>query len=87
MSQKIKKVAVIGTGVLGTQISMLSAYTGYKVSVYDPIAGAFEDTYKKLSTDFKTKEKSQFASAERFADELSIFPGGVTSCISRTSIS
>jgi 3-hydroxybutyryl-CoA dehydrogenase len=60
MSQKIKKVAVIGTGVLGTQISMLSAYTGYKVSVYDPIAGAFEDTYKKLSTDFKAKEINPF---------------------------
>ena len=35
MTQKIKKVAVIGTGLLGTQISMLSAYAGYKVSVYD----------------------------------------------------
>jgi 3-hydroxybutyryl-CoA dehydrogenase len=56
MTQKIRKVAVIGTGVLGTQISMLSAYTGYKVSVYDTVAGAFDDTYKKLSTDLKAKE-------------------------------
>ena len=60
MSQKIKKVAVIGTGVLGTQISMLSAYAGYKVSVYDTIAGAFDDTYKKLSTDLKAKGINPF---------------------------
>ena len=53
MSLKIKKVAVIGTGLLGTQISMLSAYAGYKVSVYDTIDGAFDNTYKKLSADFK----------------------------------
>ena len=60
MSQKIKKVAVIGTGLLGTQISMLSAYAGYKVSVYDTIAGAFDDTYKKLSADFKAKGINPF---------------------------
>jgi 3-hydroxybutyryl-CoA dehydrogenase len=56
MTRKIKKVAVIGTGVLGTQISMLCAYAGYKVSVYDTVADAFEDTYKRLSADLKAKE-------------------------------
>lgn len=56
MTQKIRKVAVIGTGVLGTQISMLCAYAGYKISVYDTVAGAFEDTYKRLSADLKAKE-------------------------------
>ncbi len=60
MGQKIKKVAVIGTGVLGTQISMLCAYAGYKVSVYDTIAGAFEDTYKRLSADLKAKGVNPF---------------------------
>jgi len=55
MTQKIKRVAVIGTGLLGTQISMLSAYAGYKVSVYDTKDGAFDDTYKKLYADFKGK--------------------------------
>ena len=60
MTQKIKKVAVIGAGHLGMQISMLSAYTGYKVSVYDTIAGAFDDTYKKLSTDLKAKGINPF---------------------------
>src|SRR5512139_374888 len=60
MTQKIKKVAVIGTGLLGTQISMMCAYAGYNVSVYDTIAGAFDNTYKKLSTDFKAKEINPF---------------------------
>jgi len=55
MTQKIKTVAVIGSGLLGTQISMLSAYAGYKVSVYDTRDHAFDETYEKLYTDFKTK--------------------------------
>jgi 3-hydroxybutyryl-CoA dehydrogenase len=55
MTIKIKKVAVVGTGLLGTQISMLSAYAGYQVSVYDARDDAFDDTYKKLYADFRTK--------------------------------
>jgi len=55
MTQKIKRVAVIGTGLLGTQIAMISAYAGYKVSVYDTVTGAFDNTYKKLYADFKAK--------------------------------
>jgi 3-hydroxybutyryl-CoA dehydrogenase len=39
---------------------MISAHAGYKVSVYDTIAGAFDDTYKKLSTDFKAKGINPF---------------------------
>jgi 3-hydroxybutyryl-CoA dehydrogenase len=60
MTQKIKKVAVIGTGLLGTQIAMISAYAGYEVSAYDTIAGAFDDTYKKLFADFKAKGVKPF---------------------------
>src|SRR4030042_3854746 len=60
MTIKIKKVAVIGTGLLGTQISMLSAYAGYQVSVYDTRDDAFDDTYKKLYADFKAKGINPF---------------------------
>jgi 3-hydroxyacyl-CoA dehydrogenase len=60
MTQKIKKLAVIGTGLLGTQIAMISAYAGYKVSVYDTITGAFDATYKKLYADFKAKGINPF---------------------------
>jgi 3-hydroxyacyl-CoA dehydrogenase len=35
MKPKIRKVAVIGTGTLGTQIAVHSAYHGYDVSAYD----------------------------------------------------
>lgn len=35
MGTNIRKVAVIGTGFLGTQIAILSAGSGYKVSAYD----------------------------------------------------
>jgi len=55
MTIKIKRVAVIGTGLLGTQISMLSAYAGYQVTVYDTRDDAFDDTYKKLYADFRAK--------------------------------
>jgi 3-hydroxybutyryl-CoA dehydrogenase len=55
MTIKIKRVAVIGTGLLGTQISMLSAYAGYQVSVYDTREDAFDDTYKRLYADFRAK--------------------------------
>jgi 3-hydroxyacyl-CoA dehydrogenase len=36
MMPKIGKVAVVGTGTLGTQIAIHSSYHGYEVSAYDP---------------------------------------------------
>ncbi len=35
MKKPFKNVAVVGTGILGTQIAMLAANVGYKVKVYD----------------------------------------------------
>ena len=55
MTIKVERVAVIGTGLLGTQIAMVSAYAGYKVSVYDTRDGAFDEIYEKLYADFKAK--------------------------------
>jgi len=52
----LERVAVIGAGVLGMQISMLASYTGYKVRVYDPRKEAFWDTFEKIQTDFKSKD-------------------------------
>jgi len=66
MTQKIEKLAVIGTGLLGTQIAMISAHAGYKVSVYDTISGAFDDTYKKLYADFKAKGINPFIPWDRW---------------------
>jgi 3-hydroxybutyryl-CoA dehydrogenase len=53
-------VAVVGTGFLGTQIAMLSANAGYKVSVYDTKEGTFDETYAKLIADLKAKGTNPF---------------------------
>jgi 3-hydroxybutyryl-CoA dehydrogenase len=51
----LQRVAVVGTGILGTQIAMLAAYTGYAVKVFDPREGAFQATFEKLRTDLRGK--------------------------------
>ena len=60
MKKPFEHVAIVGTGVLGTQIAMLSAYAGYKVSVYDIREGAFDDTYDRLFADLKSKVANPF---------------------------
>ena len=55
MNRPFEKVAVIGSGLLGTQIAMISAYAGYEVNVYDTIADAFNNTFEKLYADLKAK--------------------------------
>ncbi|MCG6535863.1 MAG: 3-hydroxyacyl-CoA dehydrogenase NAD-binding domain-containing protein [Syntrophales bacterium LBB04] len=52
----LKKVAVVGTGILGAQIAMIAAHTGYKVKVFDPREGAFKQTYEKIRSDLKAKK-------------------------------
>jgi len=49
MVPKIKKVAVIGTGTLGTQIAIHSSYHGYEVSAYDPVSKSLQKTIAMLS--------------------------------------
>ena len=55
MEKPFEHVAVVGSGILGTQIAMLAAYAGYKVCVYDIREGAFDETYAKLYADLKAK--------------------------------
>ncbi|MCX5877872.1 MAG: 3-hydroxyacyl-CoA dehydrogenase NAD-binding domain-containing protein, partial [Deltaproteobacteria bacterium] len=52
----LKKVAVVGTGILGAQIAMIAAHAGYKVKVFDPREGAFQQTYEKIRSDLKAKK-------------------------------
>ena len=74
MNKPFKRMAVIGTGLLGTQIAMISAYAGYKVSVYDTREGAFNETYEKLYADLKSKgvevlyDDREASAGEKFAD-------------------
>lgn len=60
MNKPFERIAVIGTGLLGTQIAMVSAYAGYKVSVYDTKEGAFNETYDKLYADLKAKNVNPY---------------------------
>lgn len=50
MSNKIRKVAVVGTGTLGAQIAMQAARYGYDVSAYDPDEGSFGRVLQNLET-------------------------------------
>jgi 3-hydroxybutyryl-CoA dehydrogenase len=52
----LKKVAVVGTGILGAQIAMIAAHKGYRVKVFDPREGAFQQTYEKIHSDLKAKK-------------------------------
>ncbi|MCU0596414.1 MAG: 3-hydroxyacyl-CoA dehydrogenase NAD-binding domain-containing protein, partial [Desulfobacterota bacterium] len=52
----LKEVAVVGTGILGAQIAMVAAHAGYRVKVFDPREGAFQQTYEKIRSDLKAKK-------------------------------
>ena len=47
---EIKKVAVIGSGILGTQIAVQSAHFGYDVSVYDSDPASFSKAHQDLKS-------------------------------------
>lgn len=48
MDNKIKKVAVVGTGTLGTQIAIQCAAYGYEVKSYDQNPESFSQTIPKV---------------------------------------
>ncbi|HTY23906.1 MAG TPA: 3-hydroxyacyl-CoA dehydrogenase NAD-binding domain-containing protein [Desulfomonilaceae bacterium] len=60
MVKPLEKVAIIGTGILGAQIAMLSAHAGHTVKVYDPREEAFLETYNKIKTDLTAKQVIPF---------------------------
>jgi len=68
MDKPFERVAVVGTGLLGTQIAMVAAYAGYKVSVYDTREGAFDEIYAKLYADLKAKGVNPFIAWDRWQE-------------------
>jgi 3-hydroxybutyryl-CoA dehydrogenase len=60
MSKKPEKVAVIGSGILGTQIAMMAAHGGYSVKIFDPLEGAFLINYNKIRDDLRSKDVTPF---------------------------
>ena len=57
MEEKIQKVAIIGTGTLGTQIAVLAACYNYEVFVWDIDEGSFNSGMQKLKASMKTAGK------------------------------
>src|SRR5208337_1621053 len=68
MKKPFERVAVVGSGILGTQIAMLAAYAGYKVCVYDTREGAFDETYAKLYADLKAKGVDPFIAWDKWEE-------------------
>ena len=68
MEKPFEHVAVVGSGILGTQIAMLAAYAGYKVCVYDIRKGAFDETYAKLYADLKAKGIDPFIAFDKWEE-------------------
>jgi 3-hydroxybutyryl-CoA dehydrogenase len=57
MTQEIKKVAVIGTGTLGTQIAVQAACYGYDVKAYDQDPESLQKALQKIRSVIKMRGK------------------------------
>jgi 3-hydroxybutyryl-CoA dehydrogenase len=57
MEEPIKKVAVVGTGTLGTQIAIQAACYGYDAKAYDQDPGSFPKTLQKIRELIKMRGK------------------------------
>ena len=61
MGQKIRVVAVIGTGILGTQIAINAVHFGYKVYAYDSDAASFSRAHENIKSRLKTGTEEGFS--------------------------
>ena len=66
MENKINRVAVVGTGTLGSQIATLSACFGCEVSAYDLDEGAFERSLKDLASLIETRGEDPVVTVEEW---------------------
>lgn len=60
MDKALERVAIVGSGILGTQIAMLAAHAGYSVTIYDPREEAFTETFDKIKSDLTAKQVTPF---------------------------
>jgi 3-hydroxybutyryl-CoA dehydrogenase len=66
MGQQIKKVAVIGTGTLGTQIAIQAASYGYAVKAYDQDLESFQKNLQKVRNFMKMRGKGPTLAMEEW---------------------
>jgi 3-hydroxybutyryl-CoA dehydrogenase len=70
MGKNIQKVALVGTGFLGTQIAILSTCFGYKVSVYDIDEGAFHRALQNIVDFIKNSKRKPTFSRDDWEKEV-----------------
>ena len=68
MGQKIIKVSTVGTGILGTQIAIQSAFYGYHVACYDIDDNAFYDGIKRIEDRIKNSDRTPTLSLEEIKE-------------------
>jgi 3-hydroxybutyryl-CoA dehydrogenase len=66
MEGKLERIAVIGTGTLGSQIAMIAAHAGYRVVVFDPREGALTGTLEKLKASLVPRGDNVFIPWDRW---------------------
>ena len=69
MKMKIKKVAVIGTGTMGTQIAIHSSFHGYEVSAYDPDEKAFQKILEMIKVRVANSNREPTLSLEEIQNQ------------------
>ena len=57
MNPKIRQVAVVGTGTLGTQIAIHSSFHGYQVATFDPDEKALQKTLAVIKARIQNSNK------------------------------
>lgn len=63
---QIRKVAVIGTGTLGTQICMTAANAGYQVQCFDPQEGSFDRSLERVRPRAEASKRPPLVPLERW---------------------
>jgi 3-hydroxybutyryl-CoA dehydrogenase len=69
MNTKIRKVAIVGTGTLGTQIAVLTVYAGYEVSAYDPDEGSLKRVLKNIKETMKIRVRDPIVPMDEWDKE------------------
>ena len=68
MTQEIRKVTVVGTGILGTQIAVQAAFFGYEVSAYDADPTSFARNHEHLKSVLQKARGTPFFTAAQWDD-------------------
>ena len=70
MANKIRRVAVVGNGIMGREIAQVVLMGGYQVNIYDIEKYKIEDAEKFIRTNILALEKKNKLSLGTSADEL-----------------